>query len=241
MASNSGAVAQSVPTSVPRSTKVKVDDEPQLGPYVPASGNSVVTPVPNSGEPGDAPAQPGYGRVATTGAMPDSGSPGAPSVPALGGALFRAPAVDDHYQDPYETGNPYAKVNNPPTRGMLTWVKSYANHVFNGAQNVDSAGHQQNSEQQRTSYMRITPPPHGNGYDPQPSTPHQLPQTAYTQRFLPTTGSDPYGSGVLNADNYGAGQVAVGEGGQQYTPTPGPPATTVAGAAGDTSGMPSWG
>ena len=103
--------------------------------------------------------------------------------------------------------------------------------------------------------MRITPPPHGDGFDAinQMNTPHQQPQTPNTYKYMPQFGTQAYGvtnrngaigsaKGVLNSDAYGAGQTAGGIGGQQYTPTPGPPDTTsTAGNATSGGGMPTWG
>jgi hypothetical protein len=245
MAAVPSAVPQAVPSAVAPSpsTSVAVDTTPQLGPFRATTGTSAVPSVPVSDPQDDIRAQPGYGEAASSGSAAESGGSGAPSVPALGGVLFRQQPIDAHYQVMDEGGrDPYLKVNNPPTRGMVTWVKSFANHVFNGKQNVDQAGWQQSSPQQRTSWMRITPPALGNGYDPETAAPHQLPQSARTQKFLPVTGNDPYGSGVLNRDTFGAGQTAGGQGGNQYTPSPGPPDTTST-AGGQSAGpsMPTWG
>lgn len=245
MASVPRAVPQAVPSAVAPSpaTSVAIDKTPQLGPFQATTGTSQVPSVPVSDPQEDLTPQPGYGEVAASGSAAESGGAGAPSVPSLGGVLFRQQPLDAHYQVLDEGDkSPYKKVNNPPTRGMVTWVQGYLNHIFNGKQNVNAAGWQQSSPQQRTSYMRITPPALGNGYDPETAAPHQLPQTAQTQKFLPTTGNDPYGSGVLNRDTYGAGQTAGGQGGQQYTPSPGPPDTTsTAGTTPAGSSMPTWG
>lgn len=237
---------ESVPSSVPKSTQqtspLQVDEKPQLTFRIPPGGKSVVPMVPRSDglTQFDIPAQPVVGKGVTIGQLPESGMPGAPSVPqnlALG-QFFVAPSIDEHYLEERMSSNPYQRVNNPPTRGMWTWVKDYANHVFN-AQTTDSAGWQQNSDQQRTSHMRITGPPLSDGYSPESFTPHQQPQFARTQQVMPVTGSDPYGSGVLNRDRFGAGQVAAGQGGANYTPSPGsPPVNEV---PPNTSDMPVWG
>lgn len=242
MASTSGKPAASVPASVPKSIRLKVDTEPQLGPYQPMTGSQILENVPGGVSEAETPGAPGYGQTATSGHAPDGGGSGAPSVPSLGGVLFRSQSIDSHYRAQTEHTDPYGKINNPPTRGMLTWIKTYANHVFNGKQNVDEAGWQQSSPQQRTSYMRITPPPHADGYSPESYLPNQQPAVPYTQRFLPTTGTDLYGTGVLNSDTYGAGQTAGGVGGQLYTPSPGPPDTTsTAGQEPAASAEPMWG
>lgn len=247
MAGN-GALPSSVASSVPSSTDpadVQILTGPQLGPANVSRGTTEVPAVGNSGKPQDAPEQPGFGNVTTHSSQTGAGLGNlAPSLPPMNGVLFRKGPIDQHYADESESYNPYSKVNNPKTRGMLTWVKTFANHVFQGDQNVNESGWQQAAAQQRTSYMRITPPPHGMGYDPaQTGTPYQMPQAARTQQFLPVTGTDPYGSGVLNTDTFGAGQVYAGEGGQLYSPAPGTPDTTstadTAGTGG--GGEPVWG
>jgi hypothetical protein len=245
MAGN-GALPPSVAPSVPSSTgptDLEINSTPQLGPLVTTDGAKYVPAVGNSGNPEEAPEQPGYGKVVTHSAeLGATAGNLAPSLPPMNGVLFRRGPIDAHYLSENEARNPYKKVNNPPTRGMLTWVKTYANHVFNGKQNVNEAGWQQNSPQQRTSYMRFQPPPHGMGYDPASSAPRQLPQVPYTQRFVPQTGTDPYGSGVLNADTFGAGQVYAGQGGNQYSPAPGQPETnSTADQSAPPSGEATWG
>lgn len=241
MSTVKSAVAPAVPSAVP--SAVQVDNEPQLGPYKAATGStSTVKTVPTSGDPAAAPPAPRYAGAATMGGPAESGGAGAPTVPPQTTALFKRGPIDLHYQVPDQGRDPYAKVNNPPTRGRGQWFKAFANHVWNGRQNVDNAGWQQSSLQQRTSVMRPLLPPTGDGYSPESYTPHQLPQSARTQRFLPTIGSDPYGTGVLNRDTYGAGQTAGGIGGNTYTPTPGPPDTTsTAQAPASGGGMPTWG
>jgi hypothetical protein len=237
-----GAVPKSVPSAVTPSSpdSVKVDTDPQLGPYQPMQGSSVVPAVPRSDNltSSGLTGQPGYGGTTGVGSPAAGGSHGAPSVPARGFLFTRGP-IDPHYTDTAQAADPYRRVNSPATRGMFTFVLNYANHVFNGKQDTDNAGWQQNSPQQRTSVMRVTPPPHGSGYDPAFYKPTQQPQAVNTYKYGPVLGSDPYGSGVLNRDTYGAGQVAGGMGGNTYTPQPGPPDTTVAGTSG--SGEPVWG
>lgn len=236
------SLAKSVPASIPPSIDpVKIDNQPQLGPYVPATGSQRIESVPRSDglTPGQFPSQPHYGHGNSSGRMPVSGGAGAPSVPGMGGVLFRRQEIDPHYTDEAESKNFYGKVNNPSTRGMQTWDQGYGNHVFNGKQDVDQAGWQQNSPQQRTSWMHITTPPHGGGYAPESFTPSMRPQYAPVRRGGPVTGTDPYGSGVLNSDTFGAGQTAGGIGGNSYTPAPGGPETQQ--AAGTDSGMPVWG
>lgn len=237
------AVPRSVPAAVALSTSdsVSILTEPQLGPYTAPSDSSIIPTVPRSddydGKKNMPPGQPVYGHANDTGTPSESGSAGAPSVP-VDGFLFHAGPIDSHYQVQEEGFNPYLKVNSPPTRGMFTWVKGYLNH-FAQSQNTTNTGFKINGAQQRTSYMRYTGPPHADGYDPQNYTPQQLPQAARTQQFIPVTGSDPYGSGVLNSDTLGAGQTAGGQGGSNYTPAPGPPPTIT--ATGNDSGMPTWG
>lgn len=242
-----GAVTQAIPSAVPsavaRAGSVAVNGKAQRQPYTPMSGKSVVPMVPGGEADAETPWQPSYATTGTTGKTLDEGSPGAPSVP-VDGLLFKRGPIDAHYQVP-SGQNPYAKVNNPPTRGMLTWVKAFANHVFQGKQNVDNAGWQQAAPQQRTSYMRITPPPHGAGYAPETATPRQQPQQPNTYRYNPTTGNSPPGvvpgqSIILNSSTYGAGQTAGGIGGNSYAIPVAPPATAPVAPQGD-SGMPTWG
>jgi hypothetical protein len=249
------SIAKAVPSAVAPSAQnsVKILTEPQLGPYTPMSGHSVIPVVPQAGSPDDAPRQPGYGDAYGEGGQFNAGSGGAPSVPGMGGVLFTNGPIDPHYQDETETRNPYAKVNNPPTRGMLTWVKGYLNGIAR-SQDTDLTGRKTRHPQQRTSWMRITPPPHGAGYAPETFTPRQQPQGDNTAKFLPAVGTQAYGvtvvngpsgsaKGVLNSDTYGAGQTAGGIGGSQYTPAPGPPATysTASQDIANYNGMPTWG
>ncbi|HUN30630.1 MAG TPA: hypothetical protein VMU95_01320 [Trebonia sp.] len=244
-----GAVAQAVrpviPAAVGQGRSVAVATTPQLGPYEPMSGKSVVPYVPGGQADEETPWQPAYATTGAVGRTLADGSPGAPSVPA-DGFLYKQGPIDAHYMVESDR-NPYATVGRPGTIGWWTWVKGYANHVFNGKQNVDEAGWQQSSPQQRTSFMRITGPAHGPGFAPETFTPKQLPQQPRTQQFLPATGTDQPGPRpgqglVLNSLTYGAGQTAGGVGGNQYTPAAGPPETTsTAGTAGQPSGYPSWG
>jgi hypothetical protein len=237
-----GAVPKSVPTAVAPSAgnSVKINERPQRGPYKPMSGSSYVPYVPGGEGSQDVRPQPGYGGAGSSGSGPDTGT-GAPSVPAMGGALFTPGPIDAHYQSQVQAANPYA-VNRPRAPGLFTFVKAYANGIFLGKQNVGSTGWQTRQQQQRTSYMRITPPAHGAGYAPETFTPRQLPQRGQTYQYNPVTGNDQPGPGILNRTTYGAGQTAGGVGGNQYTPSPGPPATTsTAGAAANPSGMPVWG
>jgi hypothetical protein len=239
-----GAVKSAVPSAVAPSTEnsVRILTEPQLGPYAPMTGSSVVPAVPNVGMPGDAPGQPGYGRAADTAGERDSGSNGAPSVPRMNGILFRAAEIDAHYQSQAQDVDPYAKVNNPATRGMWTRIQMFLNGIAT-SQDTDNAGWKARHPQQRTSVMRNALPARGIGYAPEIFTPHQMPQSDNTYKYPPSTGTQPYGTGVLNADSYGAGQTAGGVGGNNYTPVPGPPATTSTASADIAAGrgMPTWG
>jgi hypothetical protein len=165
----------------------------------------------------------------------------APSVPGRPDVLFTAPPIDLHYMSEAEVQDPYRRVNNPPTRGMFTWVKSFQNYIGQGKQDTDLTGVLQNRPQERTSHMRVTPPAHGFGYGDQWFDPRQLPQQENTYKFNPVLGTDRYGTGVLNADTFGAGQTAGGQGGSNYTPAPGPPQTSNKAGTGNPSGMPVWG
>lgn len=241
-----GAVPSAVPKAVPASvasSTVPVNSKAQRGPYRPMTGKSVVPAVPRTDPPDPEMAtQPAYGTTGASGRPPASGSAGAPSVP-VDGFLFKRGPADAHYLVADEGGrDPYARVNNPPTRGMLTWVKAYVNGIWQGKQNVDSAGWQQRAPQQRTSWMRITPPPHGGGYAPETYDPRQLPQADNTYKFNPVLGNDQPGPRILNRTTYGAGQTAGGQGGNTYTPSPGPPDTTsTASQPPQGGGMPVWG
>ena len=238
-----GTVPKAIPTAVAPSagSSVPVLASPQLGPYEPMSGSSYVPYVPGNEEKDPEQAyQPAYGSAyADQGAPRESGSPGAPSVP-LEGFLFRRRPADPHYLSEYQGAtDPYAKVNNPPTRGVFNWVKSYVNGIFLGKQDVDNAGWQVRQAQQRQSVMRVVQN-RAAGYAPETAVPHQLPQSDATYKYNPVTGNDQPGPGILNRTTFGAGQTAGGIGGSQYTPSPGPPDTTAA-AQPNPSGMPSWG
>jgi len=218
--------------------------------------------IPQVPRPEDSPvsevrANPNFSGTRTTGYERESGSAGAPSVPPadLSGGLWPAAPIDVHYQNEFQGDvDPYRKVNNPATRGMFTWVKDYINGIAFSNQEVDANGFRTRSPQQRTSHMRITPPPHGDGYDAinQMNHPYQQPQTPNTYKYMPQTGTQAYGTGnangtvgsykgVLNSDAYGAGQTAGGIGGNQYVPTPGPPDTTSIAGSDTGSGYPTWG
>lgn len=238
------ALTKAVPSAVAPSTSnsVPVLKEPQLGPYEPMSGSSINPSVPKTETDGDPSAQPGFGGYSQGGMPFTAGSEGAPSVPGMNGVLFTPGPIDSHYVSQAEVRNPYAKVNNPPTRGKFTWVKEYINHIALGTQNKSNTGFNVRAPQQRISVMRITPPEHGIGYAPETYEPRQMPQSPRYNKIQPVIGTDPYGTGVLNADTFGAGQTAGGQGGNLFTPEPGPPDTqSTAGYAGNTSGMPTWG
>ena len=252
-----GAVPKAVPSSVAPSAQnsVKVLTRPQLGPYKPATGSAIIpeVSVPEY-DPAEITPSPMFGGTRTTGMERESGSGGAPTVPDMNGVLFRKGPIDEHYQNEFQGDrDPYRKINNPPTRGMFTWVKDYVNGIAT-SQDVDNVGNKVRHPQQRTSWMRITTPPHADGYSPETSAPHQLPQTPNTYKYGPQIGSQAYGvtqnngaagsrKGVLNRDTFGAGQTAGGIGGNQYTPTPGPPDTTSTANQPpvNPTGMPSWG
>jgi hypothetical protein len=239
------SVPPSVPSAVPSSANtVPVLQQPQRGPYQPMLGSPVIPEVPRTEVPGEEhiPGNPLLGHRGGTSSIPASGSAGSPSVP-VDGFLFKKGPADPHYLSQYNpslASAPRVKVNNPPTRGMLTWVKDYLNGIAT-TQDVDLAGWKERHPQQRTSWMRITPPPHGDGYSPETYDPRQMPQHPNTYKIIKATGTSPYGSGVLNSDTLGAGQVAGGIGGSNYTPAPGPPPTNSITGQPDMSGMPVWG
>lgn len=257
-------VPKAVPSSVAPSAKNSVSylTGPQAGPLNATVGTAHAPKVPS---PEDAPVNDGHvtpnpvmgNKACGTGTERESGSSGAPTVPDMNGVLFRKGPVDSHYQNEFQGGvDPYSKVNNPPTNGMFTFVKAYINGIFT-SQDTDNAGWNVRHPQQRTSWMRVTPPPHADpaGYAPEIYEPKQQPQTPNTYKYNPQLGTQGYGSGVarpggggyqlgrvLNSDTYGAGQTAGGIGGNQYTPQPGPPDTTsTAGRTESGSGMPTWG
>ena len=239
-------VPASVPKAVPSATTgVTVLNEPQLGTRKFYQSGGGTERIPEVGRPvvegeDKTPASPAMGTAGAVGRMPEGGAQGAPSV-ATDGFLFKRGPISPHYGEEYSPHNPYQKVNNPPTRGMLTFIKSFLNHIAT-SQDVDSTGFRERHGQQRTSWMRVTPPPHGIGYVPGFYEPRQMPQQPNTARTVKATGTQPYGTGVLNTDVFGAGQTAGGIGGSQYTPQPGPPATYST-SPGDSnpSGMPTWG
>jgi hypothetical protein len=238
------SVPKAVPSAVAPSyeNSVPVLTEPQLGPHQPMTGSSIIPVVPRTVQEGDGEyhPQPGYGGVGKSGSEFNAGSEGSPSVPAMNGVLFTPGPIDEHYINENEVKNPYAKTNNPPTRGMFTWVKDYLNHIaFN--QVTTETGFKISGPQQRTSHMRITTPPHANGYSPETFVPRQLPQHPNTAKFLPAVGTQAKGTGVLNSDTFGAGQTAGGIGGNQYTPTPGPPETNSTAGNSASTVMPTWG
>jgi hypothetical protein len=239
------SVNKAVPSAVAPSyaNSVPVLTDAQLGPYEPMKGSSINPVVPRTVQDGDGEyhPQPGYGGVGKSAGQLNAGSEAAPSVPGMNGALFTPGTIDPHYTDESQAKDPYAKVNNPPTRGMFTWVKDYFNHIaFN--QVTTETGFKISGDQQRTSHMRITTPPHGAGYAPETFVPRQLPQHPNTAKYPPALGTQGRGTGVLNSSTFGAGQTAGGIGGNQYTPTPGPPDTnSTADSAQMTTVMPTWG
>jgi hypothetical protein len=237
-------VPKAVPSAVAPSTSnsVPVGTEPQLGPFRATLGQNEIPNVPRSDDINDDNInnQPSYATGIGTGSQRSSGQTGAPSVPKHG-FLFSAKPIDKHYLSEMEDSNPYRKVNDPPTRGRFQWLKTLANHIAY-SQHTTETGFKINGPQQRESVMRMALPPHGIGYAPETFEPRQLPQHGNTAKFMPSTGNDAYGNGVLNSDTFGAGQTAGGVGGNNYTPTPGPPETTsTANQASNSSGMPSWG
>ena len=237
------AVPRAVPSAVAPAVSgnnVTVLTGPQLGPYQPMTGSSVIPVVPRTETEGEPRPQPHWTSPPGTGSQAGNGTSGAPTVP-VDGFLFRQGPIDPHYTSTEQARDPYKKVNNPPTRGLFTWVKAYANHIARGPQDVDPNGFRARPLQQRTSVMRITPPAHGAGYAPETAVPRQQPQHANTAKYLPALGTQEYGTGVLNSDTFGAGQTAGGIGGSQYTPPPGPPQTMPTGSQANPSGMPVWG
>lgn len=224
-ATPNSSVPKAVPSAVTNSAdnSVKVLTSPIKGPYQPQTGSSINPKVPNSDDPNDAiPVQPhftgGGGRVP----VDYAGSLGAPSVPT-DGFLFRKGPIDQHYMEETETQNPYGTVGRPGTFGWWTRVQSFANHIAYN-QNTTNTGFKISGPQQRTSVMLNALPPEGANaaewYQPR-----QQPQAVRYNRIRPSVGSDPYGSGVLNSDTYGAGQTYGGVGGSNYTPYPAPPNT----------------
>lgn len=248
------SVPKNVPSAVPSAVNtVPVLTQPQLGDrnyYQSGGGSWRIPEVPRTQVEGEdqTPGNPRMGHRGTISRQPGSGMAGAPSVDTEGFLWIPGP-IDKHYQSEYNPvlpgrSDPYKRVGSPPTRGMFTWVKTFLNHIATGTQDVDNAGWRERHAQQRTSFMRITPPAHGIGYiSGEQFTPRQMPQQPNTARTIKATGTQPYGTGVLNTDTLGAGQTAGGIGGARYTPQPGPPVTySTAGIAYDgMEGMPTWG
>lgn len=239
-----GAVPKAVPSAVNPANSVPVNEKAQRSPYVPTTGSSVVPYVPGHDDHEETPYQPEYATTGRVGKTLSTTVNAAPSVPGMNGVLFTAGPIDDHYHS-VSGIDPYAKVNAPKHVTPMGLLKSFANHVFNGKQNVDNAGWQQNSPQQRTSYMRVTALPSGSvGYAPETFEPRQQAQAPRTQRFLPTIGTDQPGQVpgqgvILNSTTFGAGQTAGGRGGNQYTPPVAPPDTTPVAASNNS--QPMWG
>lgn len=239
------SVPKAVPSAVAPSTdnSVPVNTNPTRIARVTAQYGPVNPVVPRTETEGTPDAQPGYGHIYGYGSEPYSGGEGAPTVPGMNGVLFRKGPADPHYSDPSGGNvNPYAKVNNPAVQGRFNWFKTFVNGIGLGTQNTDETGRNVRSPQQRTSVWRPLMPQHGPGFAPETFTPRQLPQSDRYNRDFPVMGTDRYGTGVLNADTFGAGQTAGGIGGSRYTPPPGPP-DTISTASQDIppNAMPSWG
>jgi hypothetical protein len=231
-------VQPSIPKAVPTAVAFSADNSVPIvkaaikGPYKPMTGSSINPSVPATEN--EAPAQPTFHAWGQSAPTEIAGSLGAPSVPT-DGFLFRAQPIDQHYTVETETRNPYHRVNHLHTVGWWTRVQSFQNNIAM-SQNKDNAGWNVRAPQQRTSVMLNALPPHGE-FGTRMTVPTQQPQAVRYNRIVPSTGSDPYGSGkassmggympgrVLNNDSYGAGQTAGGVGGSNYTPTPGPPNT----------------
>lgn len=220
------AVAKAVPSAVPFSAdnSVQVLTEAQLGPYQPMTGSSVNPSVPRTEIDGEIPPQPYFTGGYSQG-RPEffAGSAGAPSVPT-DGFLFRQGPIDQHYMVQAETINPYATVGRPGTYGWYTRLQDFQNHTGLGTQDTTLTGFRNLGIQQRTSHMRTALPPVG-AFGVQTFVPKQQPQAVRYNRIRPSIGTDPYGSGVLNRDTFGAGQTYGGQGGSNYTAAPGPPPT----------------
>ena len=236
------AVTKAVPSAVAPSTEhsLVINKVAQREPYKPMSGSEILPVVPRTERDGEITPQRRWGGMTDSGSVIDAGS-GAPSV-AIDGFLFKRKPIDPHYTSEHQAYDPYAKINNPPTRGMFTFIKEFLNGIGLGVQNRESTGWNNRAPQQRTSVMRVTPPALGMGFTQQTYTPRQMPQQPNTAKYLPATGTDKYGTGVLNSDSLGAGQTAAGIGGNNYTPSPGPPDTnSLTAVAGNPSSMPTWG
>jgi hypothetical protein len=237
------SIQPAVPSAVEPSAdnSVKVLKAAQLGPYQPQTGSSINPVVPRTDmeATGTPPAAPTFtGGLGQAVQCQLTGSEGAPSVPT-DGFLFRKGPIDPHYTSEVETKNPYGTVGRPGTLGWKTRVQSFANHIaFN--QNTTNTGFKISGPQQRTSIMLNALPPDGPNTGTETYIPTQQPQAVRYNRIRPSVGSDPYGSGVLNADSYGAGQTYGGIGGNQYTPAANPPATNSIDTP-PASAEPTWG
>lgn len=227
------SIPKAVPSSVAFSAdnSVKINDTALRGPYQPATGHGIAPKVTRPEVQGEITPQPYFtGGNSAVKTMPQSGNPGAPSVPT-DGFLFRSPPIDIHYVEGVETHNPYSKVNALHTVGWYTPVYPHQNHTAEN-QHTTETGFKVNGMQQRTSYWRVALPPIGN-FGIQTFTPRPQPQAARYNRIRPSIGSVPYGTrdarryttGVLNRDTFGAGQTYGGQGGSNYTPAVGPPDT----------------
>jgi hypothetical protein len=247
-----GAVPKAVPSAVAPQAQnsVQVLTGPQLGPrekgpFSPLHPRNSVNPVvPRTevdGEDGT-PSNPRFGGTSSGGTGRISGGEGAPSVP-VNGYLFVQGPIDQHYTNADQGGrNPFRKINNPATEGKDTLTEDYGNNAAHDAQDVSLTGFRVRPGQQRTSHMRVQLPNKGrNGSPGIQFIPRYRPQTPATYKYMPATGTQQYGTGVLNSDTYGAGQTAGGIGGNQYTPTPGPPTTTSTANQSSTSAEPTWG
>jgi hypothetical protein len=235
------SVPKSVPSSVANSAanSVAILTRPQLGPYQPMSGSSINPVVPKTEVEGEPSPQPHFQAQSGKAAIDYQGS-SAPSVPR-DGFLFRAPPIDEHYRSEIQPhGNPNGTVGRPGTLGWWTRIQQFQNNIGLGVQNREATGWNNRAPQQRTSVMRNALPPHGQ-FGTQTFQPTPQPQAARFNRITPSIGTDPYGSGVLNADTFGAGQTAGGIGGNQYTPAPGPPTQTSTAGSVVNDSMPVWG
>lgn len=235
------AVPKAVPNAVEFSAdnSVKVLQAPQAGPYQPMTGSSINPQVPRTDTGAEPPAQPHFtGGLGQSAPTEYAGSLGAPSVPT-DGFLFRKQPIDAHYGVMAETRDPNATVGRPGTYGWYSRVQSFMNHIAYN-QNTTNTGFKVSGPQQRTSYMRNQLPPVG-AFGTQSYTPRQQPQAVAYNRIRPSVGTDPYGSGVLNRDTFGAGQTAGGIGGSNYTPAPGPPATNSISNPPAVAAEPTWG
>lgn len=219
------SIPKAIPSSVAFSAdnSVKVNDTALRGPYQPATGKSINPKVPQTPVEGELPPQPYFtGGKTGVGSAFLPGSHGAPSVPT-DGFLFRSPPIDSHYLVEAQERNPYSKVNALHTVGWNTLVAQYPNHVGHHQWTTET-GFKVTTAQQRTSYMRAALPPVGN-FGVQTFQPRPQPQAVRYNRIRPSIGTDPYGTGVLNRDTFGAGQTYGGQGGNNYSPAPGPPPT----------------